>query len=128
MRNPMAWLALAFFVFILWIIYLADTGSTLLVGVVNHLPYGDKLAHLLLYGLLTLVLNLALELRTLRFGRLQVYFGTFAVALFALCEELSQAWFPSRTLDVQDLVADAIGIAGFTLVSAGIHYWRQGKV
>ncbi|MDC0661034.1 VanZ family protein [Marinobacter sp. SS21] len=117
MRKPIGWLTLAFFVFLLWIIYLADTGSTALIQLVSQVPHGDKLGHLLLYGLLTLLLNLALELRTVSLGRLRLYFGTVAVTLFALCEELTQAWLPHRTLDAQDLLADALGIAVFSLLS-----------
>lgn len=121
MRNPAGWLALVFFAFILWIIYLADTGSAVLIALVSQVPYGDKFGHLLLYGVLTLLLNLALELRTLNLGRLRLYFGTFAVSLFAFFEELTQAWLPYRTLDGQDLIADAVGITGFSLLSLGVH-------
>lgn len=127
MLKPISWLTLAFFAFILWIIYLADTGSSGLVTLVHQVPYGDKLGHVLLYGLLTLLLNLTLKMHTLRWGRLRLLFGTFAVSLFALLEELSQAWLPYRTLDVQDLVADAIGIGGFTLLSFGIDKWRRTR-
>lgn len=127
MLKPIGWLTLAFFAFILWVIYLADTGSSGLVTLVHQVPYGDKLGHVLLYGLLTLLLNLALEMHTLRLGRLRLFFGTFAVSLFALLEELSQAWLPYRTLDVQDLLADACGIGGFTLLSFGIHKRRRTR-
>lgn len=78
----------------------------------------------MLDGLLTLLLNLSLELRTLSLGLLRLYFGTFAVALLALVEELSQAWLPYRTLDAQDLLADAFGIAAFSLVRNGHPAWH----
>lgn len=126
MKKPLSWLALILFALLLWIIYLADTGSRLPLELVRLLPFQDKLAHLLLYGLMTFVLNLALELKTLNIGPLRVYFGTFAVTVFAVGEELSQAWLPHRTLDAQDLLADAIGILLFTLASAMV-FRCQGK-
>ncbi|SFL97616.1 VanZ family protein [Marinobacter zhejiangensis] len=122
-------LAATLFLFMLWIIYLADSGnSSLFFYLVQQWPYGDKACHLLLYGLLTLLVNLALELKTIAVTkRVKVYVGTLAVTVFAVAEELSQAWIPSRTLDSLDLAADAIGIALFSLASYGIGQWYRPK-
>lgn len=121
-------LTVALFMFILWIIYLADRGdSPVFFYLVQQWPYGDKACHLLLYGLMTLLLNLALELKGVMFARVRVYVGTLAVTLFAVTEELSQAWFPNRTLDALDLAADAAGILLFSAVSYGIGWRRQQR-
>lgn len=125
MYKLLSLITVVFFAFILWIIYLADSGSrSVFFTLVQQWPNGDKVCHLLLYGLLTLLLNLALELKTLSLAGLKIYVGTLAVSVFAATEELSQAWFPSRTLDAMDLAADAAGIALFTLASVFIG-WRS---
>ncbi|SDX01786.1 VanZ family protein [Marinobacter mobilis] len=122
-------LTAALFIFILWIIYLADRGdSPLFFYLVQQWPYGDKACHFLLYGLLALLLNLTLELKVLTVARIRVYAGTLAVALFAVIEELSQALFPNRTLDAMDLAADAAGILLFSLLSFGIDWCRQRRL
>ncbi|MGP1720437.1 VanZ family protein [Shewanella frigidimarina] len=107
-----------FFGFILWIIYLANTGSqSVFFDVIKHVPYGDKICHMLLFGLLTFVANLALQSRHFTLGRLPLYYGTVLVSIFVLSEEISQGFIPSRTLDIIDLVADAVGIILFSYLS-----------
>lgn len=114
---------ISFLAFILWVIYLANTGSNnLLFDWVRTIPNGDKWGHCLLFGLLTLLLNLAFKLKVMQIGKLALYWGTVLVAVFVVAEELSQAFIPSRTFDWRDLFADAIGIASFTLIS-----WLVGR-
>ncbi|MEM7584237.1 MAG: VanZ family protein [Acidobacteriota bacterium] len=116
-------LTLIFGLFILWVIYQANTHpSNLLIAIVQTIPFGDKVGHAVLYGLLTLGVNASSRFRTVRFGSLECYLGTLAVTVFAGVEELSQITIPSRTWDSSDLVADAVGIAGFTVLSA---LWEQ---
>ncbi|WP_394147974.1 VanZ family protein [Shewanella atlantica] len=111
-------LSLAFFAFILWVIYLANTGaSSVLFNLVGALPYGDKLGHFCLFGLLTFLFNLASRCKSFAIGRLRLYYGTAAVTIFVVAEEISQGFIPSRTFDTMDLTADALGILGFTYLS-----------
>ncbi|MCT8985586.1 VanZ family protein [Shewanella phaeophyticola] len=110
--------AAVFFCFILWVIYLANTGAqSLLFDLVHHIPYGDKLGHMLLFGLLTFVANLALQSRHFLLGRIPLYYGAVLVSIFVLSEEICQGFIPSRTLDIIDLVADAVGIILFSYLS-----------
>jgi hypothetical protein len=107
-----------FFSFILWIIYLANTGGhSVFFDLIKHVPYGDKVGHMLLFGLLTYVVNLALLSRHFCIGRLPLYYGAVLVSIFVLSEEISQGFIPSRTLDIIDLVADAVGIILFSYLS-----------
>ncbi|TKB47318.1 trypsin [Ferrimonas sediminicola] len=117
--KVVAWAGtLALATLIAWVIYLADTGqSSVFFQLVRALPYGDKLGHFCLYGLLTLGANLVSGGRVWRCGSLRIYWGATAVGLLASLEELSQAWFPSRTLDITDLAADLAGILLFSLVT-----------
>ena len=107
-----------FFGFILWIIYLANTGGhSIFFDLIRHIPYGDKVGHMLLFGLLTYVANLALQSRHFSLGRIPLYYGAVLVSIFVLSEEISQGFIPSRTLDIIDLVADAVGITLFSYLS-----------
>ncbi|MGI2169107.1 VanZ family protein [Shewanella sp. MF05960] len=107
-----------FFGFILWIIYLANTGgNSIFFDLIRHIPYGDKVGHMLLFGLLTYVANLALQSRHFSLGRIPLYYGAVLVSIFVLSEEISQGFIPSRTLDIIDLVADAVGITLFSYLS-----------
>ena len=120
--------AISFFGFILWIIYLANTGgSSIFFELIRGIPYGDKLGHFGLYGVLTLLFNMASGFKSftllsyaksgLRYQKIHCYWGTLLVTSFAVIEEISQGWIDNRTLDGQDLLADFVGISCFTLVS-----------
>lgn len=110
-------LATGFFAFILWVIYLANTGkSAFFFDVIHSIPYGDKLGHFVLFGVLTLLINLALNLKQVRL-LVPIYIGTLLVTVFVVAEEVSQAFIPTRTFDYGDLMADALGIGAFTLLT-----------
>ncbi len=112
-------LALSFLLFLLWLMVMADRGqSHLLFDLARATPHGDKIGHLLLFATLTLLANAALGYRRLWPG---ILLGSLLVLLFALGEELSQAWFPNRTLDLLDALADLTGIAGANLLGL----WRR---
>ena len=97
--------------FILRIIYLADTGwDSIFFKLVKSTPYGDKVGRFFIFGGLTLVSNLATKLKTYSVAKLPVYVGTLLVIAFAVLEELSQEFFPTRTFDFKDLAADGLGI------------------
>jgi len=110
----------AFFAFLCWIIYLADAAlPSVFFELVSRLPGGDKLGHFGLFGTLAWLLNRSFGYRTFRVVRLRVPLGAAVVLLFAVLEEISQRWFPNRTFDGFDLVADACGIVAFTALQ-----WR----
>ncbi|WP_245568344.1 VanZ family protein [Ferrimonas futtsuensis] len=117
--KSLVWMAtLALIGLIAWVIYLANTGqSSIFFSLVRQLPYGDKLGHFTLFGLVTLGLNLMSGGRGWRCGPLKVYWGATLVFVVAALEEFSQAWFPNRTLDSTDLMADVLGILVFSLLS-----------
>jgi len=111
-------IAASFFAFILWIIYLANTGShSIFFELIRGMPYGDKLGHFILFGILTFLFNFACRFKHFRINRLRIYYGSFAVFAFAMLEELSQAMVATRTLDWQDIAADIFGILFFSWLS-----------
>jgi len=99
-----------FFGFILWIIVVSDMGGpNVLIDSVRAIPYGDKLGHMGLYTVLALLVNLSLNPRKQKYIGLPL--GCALVLVFALFEELSQYFFTStRMLDIQDALADMIGV------------------
>jgi polysaccharide biosynthesis protein VpsQ len=115
--------AAGFFAFIVRLIYLADTGESaqsifrLLFKISCRVPYGDKIGHFSLFGPLALIVNAALQFRKIWFGRRNIYLGSLLVAAFVLTEELSQHFFPTRSVELLDLLADGAGIALFTWLS-----------
>ncbi len=107
-----------FFIFILWVISMANTGEdSVFFELVASMPYGDKLGHFCLFGLLTLGSNVAFKFNTISLGKFNIYKGTFFVIIFVVLEELSQGFISSRSMDVVDLLADSVGISVFTAVS-----------
>jgi len=132
-------LPLSFFIFISYIIFLADTADyNFAFRLVGHVPYGDKMAHALLYGIMALFLNYALGFRRVLLpqhlpfvykikyfssfifkGALAnaPYTGSIIVLTFATLEEFSQYYIPSRTFDLWDLGADFVGVILFS-------FWR----
>jgi hypothetical protein len=118
MYKLISLLAAAFFCFILWIIYLANTGGhSVFFDFIRSLPYGDKLGHFCLFGLLTLILVVGSKFCSFRLGRIRIYYGVLAVTVFVVGEELSQAFIPTRTFDLIDLAADALGISLATTIA-----------
>ncbi len=116
---------MVFFCFILWILYLANTGQqSLFFDLLLGVPYGDKISHLCLFGLLTLAANISFKFKTIQYLNRRMYLGTLLVTIFVIIEELSQYFIPSRTLDIYDFMADIIGIVIFTLIS----YWLRIQV
>ena len=116
------------FIGILAVIYLANTGGTNFVFErVNAIPFGDKFAHCVLFGCLTLLVIIASQFRTFSIAGVDYYCGAVASGLFVIAEECSQAFIPSRTFDVGDLLADAIGIFIAIKIAQYIKHTRHTK-
>ena len=112
----MKWLAIFFSLFILLIIILADLG--VLARFLIHLhrfPFGDKLGHFVLYGILTLLIDLSLfrsrpvEERR----RIAVRVGLVLAVLIGF-EEFSQQFFSKRSFDLVDLAFSYLGLVSFS--------------
>ena len=129
-------LPLSFFIFISYIIFLADTADyNFAFRLVGHIPYGDKMCHALLYGMMAFLLNYGLGFRRVllpqhlqSLHKIKSFssfpfkgavatapYGSIIVLTFATLEECSQYYIPSRTFDLWDLGADFIGIVLFSI-------------
>lgn len=76
-------------------------------------PYYDKLGHFVLYGVLGLLLHLALRSRARSFWRLPIPMALLVVAALAVLDELQQSFMPARSFDAVDFAADMIGVLFF---------------
>lgn len=111
----MKWLTIFFTLFIILIIVLADTGNLGLLASVYHIPYGDKLGHFLLYGLLALLINLTLFRSMPQRNRIRVALASgLILAILIGVEEFSQRNFSTRTFGLDDLSASYLGVIFFS--------------
>jgi VanZ family protein len=114
----MKYFAVLFALFIVAVIFLADSGRLGILRFVNGIPFGDKLGHFLLFGVLTLFIDLAifrsrpdlnLNLTALRVA--------LTLALIIGLEEFSQRYFASRSFDLVDLTFSYLGVIFFSWMS-----------
>ncbi len=114
----MKWLAILFTLFIALIIVLADAGDLGVLGFINQIPYGDKAGHFLLFGILTLLLDLTF-IRSLpnRDPKLVAVSIGLTLALLIGAEEYSQQFFNSRTFSWLDLAFSYLGVIFFSWVA-----------
>ena len=117
----MKWSAILFGIFIIAVIILANLDMLGVLGFLNRIPYGDKIGHFILYGILTLLVDLAMirshqnvspSLIALR--------AAFVLALLIGLEEYSQQFFASRTADWVDLTFSYLGVVCFSFVALRI--------
>ena len=104
--------ALGFIAFLIAVVLIANRGEG---GqwwpFLEHIPYGDKLGHIGLFGTLSFLCDLAFPGR--RFGRRRLFITTTTIVLPTIIslEELSQLFIPFRNFDILDWLADLIGLA-----------------
>jgi len=112
------WAAVLFGIFIIFIIVMANMNLLGIMGFINKIPFGDKVGHFLLYGMLTLLVDLSFirshrdrspELVVLRVALILA----FAIGL----EEYSQRFFKSRTPSWADLFSSYLGVIAFSLAA-----------
>jgi polysaccharide biosynthesis protein VpsQ len=117
----MKWLTILFALFIILIIVLADLGKLGILQIVNQIPLGDKAGHFILYGILTLLVNLTLfrSFPSQSRKRVAVISGLTLALLIGL-EEFSQRNFPSRTFSLGDLTASYLGMIFFSWLALRI--------
>jgi VanZ family protein len=117
----MKWIALFFALFILLIIVLADAGRLGMFAWITRMPLGDKAGHFILYGILTLLIDLTfLGSLPARNRILPAAISGISLALLIGLEELSQQFFTARSFDLVDLTASYLGVLFFCWVALRI--------
>ena len=125
----MKWLAVGFGVFIITVVVMADTRHLGFLDWIDRFRYADKVGHFLLFGLLSLLVNLAvLEQRHTQAAWRVTLRASIVLALLIGFEEFSQRWFPGRTPSWTDLAASYLGIGFFAWAALQIAERRGAKV
>lgn len=105
-------------VFVVLISVLADIGhQSLVFDAIRSMPNGDKFCHFGIFGTLAFFAYRALDFRAWVVLGFRIPVGPVLVLMLATVEELSQAFFPQRTLDIVDWLSDLFGIASFSCLS-----------
>lgn len=96
------------------IVVLADVKSTqYLLKFSGGIPYFDKIAHFLLMGGFSFLVNLLLRARTISVWNFSCLIGSLIVLGIVTIEEFSQMFIGGRSFDIGDLIADYAGIILF---------------
>lgn len=90
---------------------IANTGNgTYLLTILNSIPFGDKLLHILMMGSLTAGLNLSWNFKTSKIFNREIWTGTLIMFILISFEEVSQGFIPYRHFEIADLVCNYLGI------------------
>lgn len=105
------WLTIGYITFILLVIIAADMGQlNFLIRWIHSIPYGDKLGHFLLVGMLAFVINLNWKVARFRWSWGSILKGSLIVSILITLEEFSQLFISYRHFDLGDLVSNYLGI------------------
>lgn len=117
-------LAVLFSIFIIVVIILADLGSLGFLKRLYDFPYGDKLGHFTLYGILSFLILFAV-LRSCQYtdSRRAAVYIPFILALLITTEEVSQVFIANRTFSLLDLAFSCAG----TFLGAWLAWKIAGK-
>jgi VanZ family protein len=118
---------IGFVFFLVALVVMADTGrGGWLFNLAQTIPAGDKVGHVVLFGILSFLANLLAGSRTIQFAMFSVLKWSAILMLLVALEECSQVFFRSRTFDLLDLASDALGIWLFgRLAVAYLNYKRR---
>jgi hypothetical protein len=112
--RKLRWLTLPLVALICGIVVLAYLGR--LPGGLLRWPWSDKVFHFVLFGALTLGIDLWLGLRNLRWSRVRIPLALLIAFGAAGIEEALQIFSPYRSADWLDLLADLAGMLCFVFV------------
>lgn len=126
------WILVTLFAaFLLLIVYWANTAALPpVLFFIYMFPMGDKIAHMLLMGTMSFLVNYALTGRTTPIANRPVLIGSLWVLGIVTLEELTQAFNPHRSFSLGDWLFDLIGIVvgGWLAVQLCRYLAKQKKV
>jgi len=73
--------------------------------------------HFLLIGVLTLLVDLSVRCKTIRFGSLSIQLGTLAILICTTVEEFSQLFIARRSFDWYDMMCNGAGALTFGVLA-----------
>jgi len=99
------------------------SGQTVPAVPMEGIIHKDKLAHLLVFGLLATAIFRGFPQH--QPIRLRLYWAVGLTALFGLSDELHQGMTPTRSMDPWDWLADILGALFATALYAYVPFYRQ---
>lgn len=129
MKPSTTWrfLALLFALFLLCIILAANLGiGRRTLGLVYNFPYGDKIAHFLLFGVLSLLAGLSFSTRRVRLLDIPLLKSSLVIAALITLEEILQIPLARRDFDLIDLTAGLAGVFLFGELGARLYTVLHG--
>ncbi|ALG68974.1 VanZ family protein [Beggiatoa leptomitoformis] len=119
-------IAILYSLFIICLIIVADQGHyNYVLKQVHAIPYGDKVGHFILMGLLAFVINMGLNCAQFSWKNIKLLKGSVFVVTFVTLEEISQYFFPNRHFDMGDLFSDYLGIFLFGQLALWLSYRQK---
>jgi polysaccharide biosynthesis protein VpsQ len=116
-------IAIGYILLVIAIIFIADHKTYHhIFDIIRSIPFGDKIGHFVLIGLLAFVVNVLFACKTIKLYRFRFLLGGLIVVLLVTLEEFSQLFIKVRTFDLGDLIADYLGILLFSYLAK---YLRQ---
>ncbi len=107
-------LSILYALFLATLVTLANLGAASeTLGIARSIRFGDKISHLILMGIFSYLVNTALNGRRTTLLGPPIQVGSLVVFVIVAAEEFSQGFFPRRTVNAVDLLADLIGIGLF---------------
>lgn len=100
----------------LLIFYFSSQSETTALGLLNFIPFSDKLVHAAVFGILALFLYLATENPRL---------AVILTALYGMADEFHQHFVPGRQTDIFDWLADTLGAIVVVLI---MEKWLKPKI
>lgn len=120
--------AIAFGLFLIAVMVIADRGEgDSWWPFLHRIPFGDKTGHVLLFGTLNFLCNLAFPKFRIRFLPRLITATTFVLLILISLEELAQAFIPTRTCDLKDWLADLAGLALGQLAAIGLLHFLPAE-
>ena len=115
----MKWLTAIFALFLAAVVFAANTGAAKsLFKALRQIPLGDKVAHVVLVGIMSLLLNLSLSAARFRWRSIGIQKGTLVLFVIATLDELSNLFLSHRNFSLGDLASNYIGIFCFGWLAA----------
>lgn len=106
--------ATLFTLFFACVVAWANSGNAFgAIGMMMQVPFGDKIAHFLLLGTLSFLINSSLRCRNLTVFGHNILLGSLLIAVVITLEEGSQAFIPHRNFEILDIVCNYAGIFTF---------------
>jgi hypothetical protein len=122
-RVALAWLPAILYTGLIWWL----SSQPIMIQDLERFPFQDKGVHFLEYGTLCLTICFAVYRTWPGRGVRAALAAVLITTALGLLDELHQGYIPSRSSDIDDLLADFAGASVFALASYAVLRWRDKR-